>query len=69
MSYADDLVAIGVQIAITRERLETLIQRAHETIPLVIAAGHSEREIARMLGVDRMTVRSWQGKRKRKRQS
>jgi DNA invertase Pin-like site-specific DNA recombinase len=55
----DKLDKLGAQIAAGRDARE----RAKQLVPEAIAAGIPEADIARRLGVDRMTVRNWLGKR------
>ena len=38
-------------------------QAMHDTVIQAIADGQTEAGVARILGVDRMTIRAWQGKR------
>jgi DNA-binding CsgD family transcriptional regulator len=59
MDIAEELVQVGVEIAAGRAAMA-------KARPLTIKAselGLSEYDIARRLGVDRMTVRNWLGKR------
>lgn len=46
-----------------RQRLDTAMESAKTTALAAIAGGATEVDVARALGVNRLTVRRWQGKR------
>lgn len=54
---------LGERRAALRAELEGLWERLRVAALAEVAAGRSESEVARAAGVDRMTVRKWQGKR------
>jgi DNA invertase Pin-like site-specific DNA recombinase len=51
------------RFARAKRRYTEARQHMHDLVLEAIADGQTEAGIARMLGVDRMTVRSWLGKR------
>lgn len=57
-----DLAKAGRALRSARERLKAAMQAAEEAGVEAHQAGTPETEIARELGVDRMTVRRWLGK-------
>jgi uncharacterized protein YjcR len=59
VTILDQLDQLGTEIDTGRKARDT----AKMLAPQAIAAGVAEADIARRLGVDRMTVRSWLGKR------
>jgi hypothetical protein len=59
VTILDQLDQLGTEIDAGRKARDT----AKTLAPQAIAAGVAEADIARRLGVDRMTVRSWLGKR------
>ncbi len=59
----DRLIAVGRRLAQHRANAEAMREIARKTALRVLEAGASESEVARLLGIDRMTVRKWRGKR------
>jgi len=57
-----DLVSAGAELARVRLEQQHIRARARQVVVLAFADGHSERSIAREVGVDRMNVRRWLGK-------
>jgi len=57
-----ELRRVGRQLAAARERLEAAMSAAEATADDAYHEGVPEAEIARLLGVNRMTVRKWLGK-------
>lgn len=60
-----DLLAAGNELAHARAALRWATVQARTLARLAVADGVSEVETAARLGVDRMTVREWLGKRRR----
>ena len=60
-----DLLAAGNELAHARAALRRATVQARTLARLAVADGVSEVETAARLGVDRMTVREWLGKRRR----
>ncbi|MGI5127470.1 sigma factor-like helix-turn-helix DNA-binding protein [Pseudonocardia sp. CA-107938] len=61
-SRADDLAGLGKRLQRARSRLEEVKQEARTAVVAAAEDGMSESELARLLAVDRMTIRSWLGK-------
>jgi len=59
----EHLRAIGHRLARNRTNLEIAWEDAHAAAFEAIDAGKSQHRVAELLGVDRMTVRKWVGKR------
>ena len=59
----EHLKAIGQRLARNRANLDIAWEDAHTAAYEAIDAGKSQHRIAELLGVDRMTVRKWVGKR------
>jgi DNA-binding CsgD family transcriptional regulator len=57
------LVHAGNRLEKARSNLASLMEVARTIALDAIGSGATEAEVARLLGVDRMTVRKWQGKR------
>jgi DNA-binding CsgD family transcriptional regulator len=57
------LTMIGNQLLEARSKVDVLMTKAQRMALDAIGAGATESEVARLLGVDRMTVRKWRGKR------
>jgi len=57
------LEELGRRRAMLREELQAITERLQAKALEEIAAGRAEAEVAREAGVDRMTMRKWQGKR------
>lgn len=57
------LVHMGNRLSKARTKVDELMENAREIALDVLASGGTEAEVARLLGVDRMTVRKWAGKR------
>jgi DNA invertase Pin-like site-specific DNA recombinase len=60
-----DLAAIGRRRARAKGNLERLTEEAKEAAREAADEGVSESELARLLQVDRMTIRTWLGKKRR----
>ncbi|AXH46877.1 HTH DNA binding protein [Mycobacterium phage Aminay] len=60
-----DAVGAGAQLAEARAALKDAMAAARIVALLEIEGGAFEKYVAQDLGVDRMTVRDWQGKRRR----
>jgi len=63
LSNGSDLDAVGRALARARRHAETQLAVARTVALLAIEDGKSEASTAREIGVDRMAVREWQGKR------
>lgn len=61
-TLADALVAVGRTLATSRHREDTAKRHAAELAARAIAAGISERDAAKLLGINRMSLRKWLGK-------
>jgi len=59
----DDLESAGARLRRSRASLDKAVEVAREAAMRALAEGHAEAAVARALGVDRMTVRKWAGKR------
>lgn len=59
----DELERAGARLRRARASLATATEEAREIGTRALAEGHAEAAVARALGVDRMTVRKWAGKR------
>jgi DNA invertase Pin-like site-specific DNA recombinase len=59
----DELKRAGRDLAAARKSSATAYKAAHTAALDALSMGVSESEVARSLGVDRMTVRKWAGKR------
>lgn len=57
------LTHAGNRLARARGNVDALMDNAREIALDAISSGATEAEVARILGVDRMTVRKWLGKR------
>jgi transposase len=57
-----DLLTAGRNLEAARTKLEAAKHRAADAAEKASAGGMSEVEIARRLGVNRLTVRKWLGK-------
>jgi len=57
------------ELAAAREALRMAMARARGVALAALESGAFEKSIAEQLGVDRMTVRNWQGKRRNKARS
>ncbi|AER47595.1 HTH DNA binding protein [Mycobacterium phage DS6A] len=55
--------AAGARLAEARAAADAALADARDLALRAIAAGHPEQRTARQLGVDRMAVRGWLGKR------
>ena len=58
-----DLAALGANLLTARGELAYRTEKAREGGLAALDAGESESAVAKALGVDRMTVRKWAGKR------
>lgn len=56
------LIKAGAAVRTARQQLDTAMHRAADRAEQAHAGGMSEVEIARHLGVNRLTVRRWLGK-------
>jgi Homeodomain-like domain len=54
---------IGDELAANRKTGADIFQRARDAATEAVEVGISHRRIAELLGVDRMTIRKWVGKR------
>jgi DNA invertase Pin-like site-specific DNA recombinase len=59
---ADALVAVGWTLAASRRKEETAKRDAAQLAARAIEAGISERDAAKLLGINRMSLRKWLGK-------
>ena len=59
---ADALASVGATLAASRHREEAAKRDAAQLAARAIAAGISERDAAKLLGVNRMSLRKWLGK-------
>lgn len=59
---ATDLTAAGEDLRAARARLGEATETARAAALRALDEGRAEAEVARVLGVDRMTVRKWAGK-------
>jgi hypothetical protein len=57
------LQTAGDKLSVARAAAESALIEAHAIAVGAIADGQAESTIARLLGVDRMTIRKWAGKR------
>lgn len=57
-----NLIAVARDLQAARTKLEAVMHRAAEWAEKAHRDGMPETEIARLLGVNRMTVRKWLGK-------
>ncbi len=57
-----DLKKVAVDLSSAREKQRAITAVAKEAALVALDNGMSEVEVARELGVTRMTVRKWQGK-------
>lgn len=57
------LTSIGTRLARARSKVDAEMENAREVALDALGSGATEVEVARVLGVDRMTVRKWAGKR------
>ena len=57
------LATAGHRLAVARARLAASMADAEAAARMALDHGVAEAEVARVLGVDRMTVRKWAGKR------
>lgn len=57
-----ELIRVGRDLQAARTKLEAAMHRAAEWAEQAHAGGMPETEIARLLGVNRLTVRRWLGK-------
>ena len=53
---------VAAELAATRAAYERATEQAKAALDEYAAEGMGERELARKLGVDRMTIRRWRGK-------
>lgn len=58
-----DLGAAGRRLGRARTALQLAVDGARQAAIAALSEGVSEAEVSRTLGVDRMTVRKWAGKR------
>lgn len=58
-----DLATLGDNLQTARGELLYRTEKAREGALAALAEGESESAVAKALGVDRMTVRKWAGKR------
>lgn len=63
MTEQDELKRVARKLLRARDSLASVMNEATDAAVAANAAGIPEAEIARTLGVDRMTVRKWLGKR------
>lgn len=56
------LDAVAAELAATKAAYERATEQAKAALDEYAAEGMSERELARKLGVDRITIRRWRGK-------
>lgn len=63
MTARDDLQRAGRKLLRARDTVASAMSEATDAAVKAAASGVPEVEIARTLGVDRMTVRKWLGKR------
>ena len=63
--WPERLAAAAQRLAAARAENADAIEEARELARAAIAAGQTEAGVARALGVDRMAVREWLGKRRR----
>lgn len=59
----DDVAKVGSKLARARAKTNEVLEEARLTGLAALAAGMTEVDVSKSLGVDRMTVRKWQGKR------
>ena len=59
---AEALVAVGRTLAVSRRREEQTKRDAAQLAARAIEAGISERDAAKLLGINRMSLRKWLGK-------
>jgi hypothetical protein len=59
----NELVAIGARRRRAKGNFEKVNEEAKQAARAAVAAGMTEVDVKDALGVDRMTVRSWLGKR------
>lgn len=60
---SSDLERAGAKLRRARASLSTALEKAEAVGLAALADGKPEAAVARALGVDRMTVRKWAGKR------
>ncbi|HWV47381.1 MAG TPA: hypothetical protein VN039_15390 [Nitrospira sp.] len=58
-----DLIRAGDKLRSARTKEQAAYQEAHRAALAALQAGFPETGVAEALGVDRMTVRKWAGKR------
>lgn len=59
---ADAVEEAAARLAATREAFETAKKHAQKYLRSDVGYVHSERQLAQMFGVDRLTIRAWRGK-------
>jgi hypothetical protein len=64
--WQERLATAGRRLAAARTKEAAAMTQVRETAIAAYAAGETEAGIARALGVDRMAVREWLGKRQRR---
>lgn len=57
------LTHVAKRLAAARTKLDAEMDKAREVALDALGSGATEAEVARIVGVDRMTVRKWLGKR------
>jgi uncharacterized membrane protein len=57
-----DMAAAGAELSRVRREAQQVRARVRQIATMAAADGHSERGVARAVGVDRMMVRRWLGK-------
>lgn len=57
-----DLLKVGRDLQAARSKLDAVMHRAADMANVAYDDGTPETEIARLLGVNRLTVRRWLGK-------
>jgi DNA invertase Pin-like site-specific DNA recombinase len=61
-TISSELQGVGQRLRFARAAAQNVRDEAKTLVLKAISAGMSETQIASTVGVDRMTVRSWQGK-------
>lgn len=59
---ANNLASVGHNLETARQNLQIALQNAADAAEAAHANGRTETDIARLLGVNRLTVRRWLGK-------
>ena len=62
MAFQDEIVAAGEELKAARRNLDEVREKVKQVALTALEHGAPETLVARQIGVDRMTIRSWRGK-------